>query len=134
MQNPKYVKLPIDISKVKRVWFMGLTKQHWKGGVYGILTGIIPFFITLYFVGVFAAAIILFIIAAPVTFFFVYENNGVNFKERLLFIMRFRKKPRKRTYKSRNLAEYAELEREKLLLERSLKNGYVYKEEKRVIR
>ena len=69
-----------------------------------------------------------FIVAAPIAFVFLYEKNGINFKKHISMVMDFRKKPRKRIYQSRNLAELAELEKEKIRLERSLKNGYVYKE------
>jgi hypothetical protein len=126
LQIPKYVKLPIDIDSVENKAFI-FTKRQWLGGLIGAAAGIIPFFIAWFVAGVMIGAITLFCVAAPVAFIFIYENNGVTFKDRIQFWRNFLKKPAVRIYKSHTALEYFELELEKTQLERSLKNGYYYK-------
>jgi len=118
-----YIKLPIDVYSIKQKVFVGLPKRQLIAFIIGAACGILPFFIVKAAAGVTAGLIALCITAAPAVVCGFYIKNGIVAEQYAKLILRFRLTPRKVVYRSRNAAEYAELLREKMTLERKLRNG-----------
>lgn len=99
-----YIPVPKDLSKIKNKVAFNLTKRQLTclGG--GALIGVPLFFFTKDIIGSTAAAMIMIIVMLPAFLFGLYERDGQPLEQYLRqMILVLYKRPKQRTYQSRNI-------------------------------
>jgi hypothetical protein len=119
VENRNYIKMPIDMGKVKEVFFAGLTKRQLVCFGIGAACGFPIYFLVSGLFGVFGGIVAMSAVAFPAIFCGIYDN-GTPFEKRVLQRLRYFQSAKKRVYISRNAADYAMLLSEQSELLRKL--------------
>ena len=99
----QYVDVPKELEEIKQKFAFGLTKRQIVSFGIALAVGGIAFWLTYEKLGITGAAYCLFIVAAPIALFGIYNNNGLYLEDKLKLMINFYKSEKIKTYQSENI-------------------------------
>lgn len=100
-ENLAYVDVPKDVIKIREKYILGLSKREVISVFIGGAIGLAIYFKLRQFIGI-SAMYVMIVFIIPILFIGFYDDDGITFEKKLLYILKFLFSNQVKVYKCNN--------------------------------